>query len=190
VSIVLVGAMVDGRANFTTVGDCAIMGIRPALVAVSLGEGHFTTRGVVDHRAFSINVPTTAQLATVDYFGTVSGRDVDKSKLVAWRLGAALLVPLVDDCPVNLECRVLQDGTVEHRHFFVAEVLEAHLREDLGPGGTCEPTLPDLRALDPILYSLDNRYYRVGEPIGTGYAEASGASRGEPPAGEQVGTRR
>jgi len=102
--------MVDGRANFATVGDCTIMGIRPALVAVSLGEGHFTTRGVVDHRAFSINVPTTAQLATVDYFGTVSGRVVDKSGLVAWRSVAARPVPLVDDCPDNSECRVPPAG--------------------------------------------------------------------------------
>lgn len=106
------------------------------------------------------------------------------SKPVAWRLGATLPVPLVDDCPVNLECRVLQDGTVEHRHFFVAEVLEVHLREGVGPGSTSEPVIPDLRTLDPILYFLGNRCYCVGEPIGTGYAEASRASRGEPPAGE------
>jgi flavin reductase (DIM6/NTAB) family NADH-FMN oxidoreductase RutF len=184
VPIILAGAMDHGRANSTTVRDCAIMGTRPALAAVSLGEGHFTTRRVVDHRAFSINVPTTAQLAAADYLGTISGRDVDMSKPVAWRLGATLPVPLVDDCPVNLECRVLQDGTVEHRHFFVAEVLEVHLREGVGPGSTSEPVIPDLRTLDPILYFLGNRCYCVGEPIGTGYAEASRASRGEPPAGE------
>ncbi len=170
--------MVDGRANFATIGDCAIMGVRPALVAVSLGEGHFTTRGLRDHREFSINVPTTAQLPLVDYFGTVSGRDVDKSKLVAWKLGDVLPVPLIDDCPVNLECRVLHDGTIQHRHFFVAEVLEAHLSKKLIPEralseGAAEPNLPDVRALDPILYALDNRYYRVGSPIGTGYVEAA-----------------
>jgi hypothetical protein len=25
--------------------------------------------------------------------------------------------------------------------------------------------------LDPIIYALDNRYYRIGEIIGTGYQE-------------------
>lgn len=176
--------MVDARANFATIGDCAIMGVRPALVAVSLHEGHFTTRGVRDCREFSINLPTTAQLALVDRFGRVSGRDVDKSRLVAWRPGDVLPVPLIDDCPVNLECRVLQDGTVQHRHFFVAEVLEAHLSEDLilegrasqkgtALGKTAWSTLPDLRALDPILCSLDERYYSVGRPIETAYAEGN-----------------
>ena len=169
VPIVLVGAMVDGRANFATVGDCAIMGIQPALVAVSLSDGHFTTRGIRDLRMFSVNVPTTQQLGLVESMGAQSGRDVDKSTWVAWRLGDALSVPLIDDCPVNLECRVLQDGTVSHRHFFVAEVLEAHLSDDFGPTVSLpdkrELVLPDLRTLDPILYALDDRYYHVGQPI-------------------------
>ena len=174
VSIVLVGAMVDGRANFATIGDCAIMGIRPALVAVSLSDGHFTTRGVRERREFSISLPTTAQLALVDHFGHVSGREVDKSRLVAWRPGDVLPVPLIDDCPANLECRVLQDGTVQHRHFFVAEVVETHLREDLlrigaAPENALSSALPDLRTFDPILYTLDGHYYQVGgDPIGTG----------------------
>jgi len=66
----------------------------------------------------------------------------------------------------------------------VAEALEVHLREDVGPGSTSEPVIPDLRALDPILYFLGRRYYCIGEPIGMEYAEASRASRGEPPTGE------
>jgi len=33
------------------------------------------------------------------------------------------------------------------------------------------PVVLIMSKLDPILYALDNRYYRVGSPIGTGYAE-------------------
>jgi hypothetical protein len=36
-----------------------------------------------------------------------------------------------------------------------------------------KPSLVDLQELDPILYALDNRYYRVGGVIGTGYEEAN-----------------
>jgi hypothetical protein len=28
--------------------------------------------------------------------------------------------------------------------------------------------------LDPIIYALDNRYYRIGKPIGVGYKEGKG----------------
>ena len=40
IPVVLVGATVDGRANFTEVGDCAVMGISPALVTISLSATH------------------------------------------------------------------------------------------------------------------------------------------------------
>ena len=37
----------------------------------------------------------------------------------------------------------------------------------------------DMTRLDPIIYTLDNRYYRIGEPIGTGYTVGKGY-RNEP----------
>ncbi len=172
VPIVLVGATVEGRANYATVGDCAIMGIRPPLAAVSLGESAFTTRGILEVGSFSINVPTTGMLSLVDYFGTVSGKDVDKSALVESTPGTIPNVPLIVVCPVNLECRVIEECTVEHRHVFVAEVVEAHIDERFVTDVDGRPTIAPLQDLDPILYALDNTYYSVGRPIGTGYQEA------------------
>jgi flavin reductase (DIM6/NTAB) family NADH-FMN oxidoreductase RutF len=168
VPIVLVGALVDGRANYATVGDCAIMGIKPAVVVVSLGESHHTTRGILEHRTFSINIPHTGDLRLVDYFGQVSGRDVDKSKLVRSFSGRTKTAPMIESCPVSLECRVLSEVSVEHRRIFIGAVEEAHVDEAyIGEDGRIAP----LPQLSPILYALDNRYYRVGEAIGTGYEE-------------------
>jgi flavin reductase (DIM6/NTAB) family NADH-FMN oxidoreductase RutF len=172
VPIVLVGATVEGRANYATVGDCAIMGIRPPLAAISLGETAFTTRGIREVGSFSVNVPTTKMLSLVDYFGTVSGKDVDKSVLVESIPGTIPDVPLLAACPVNLECRVIEECTVEHRHVFVAEVVEAHVDERFVTDVDGRPRIASLQDLDPILYALDNTYYSVGRPIGTGYREA------------------
>ena len=172
VPIVLIGAMVDGRANYATVGDCAIMGIRPALVAISLSEGHFTTRGVVATGAFSINIPSTDQLALVDHFGIVSGADVDKSALVEFEPGT-LDVPLLVSCPVNLECRVVDECAVEHRHIFIASVEMAHVDEAFVSEVDGHRQIAPLTELDPILYALDNRYYSIGGAIGTGYQEGA-----------------
>jgi len=172
VPIVLIGAMVDGRANYATVGDCAIMGIRPALVAISLGEGHYTTRGVVATGAFSINIPSIDQLALVDHFGIVSGNDVDKSALVESEPGT-LDVPLLVSCPVNLECRVVEECTVEHRRIFIASVETTHIDEAFVSEVDGRRRIAPLTELDPILYALDNRYYSIGGPIGTGYQEGA-----------------
>jgi flavin reductase (DIM6/NTAB) family NADH-FMN oxidoreductase RutF len=173
VPIVLVGSTVEGRANYATIGDCAIMGIRPPLVAVSLGESHFTTRGILDVGGFSINVPTTELLSLVDYFGSVSGKDVDKSALVESTPGTLPNVPLLADCPVNLECQVVEECKVERRHIFVARVVETHIDQRYVSEADGQTRIAPLKELAPILYALDNTYYSIGAPIGTGYAEAS-----------------
>ncbi len=36
--------------------------------------------------------------------------------------------------------------------------------------------LADLTVLDPLIYALDNRYYKIGNPIGTGYQEGKAIS--------------
>jgi len=172
VPIVLVGALVDGRPNYATVGDVAIMGIKPAVVVVSLGAGHHTTQGVQDHKTFSISIPRTSDLQLVDRFGQISGRDVDKSQLVESFFGELETAPMVLSAPVSLECRVLEETSVEHRRIFVGSVVQTHVDEQfLDEKGQVAPATD----LDPILYALDNHYYRVGEPIGTGYAEAEGS---------------
>jgi flavin reductase (DIM6/NTAB) family NADH-FMN oxidoreductase RutF len=170
VPIVLVGAWFDGRASFATVGDCAIMGLKPALLAISLGEGGNTVGGVIEDGSFSINLPPTALLAEVDACGIASGREIDKSSLFTVSHGERTGAPCVEECPVNLECRVVERVHLDHRRIFIAEVLVAHVDESLLADGD-PPRLAALTALDPILYGLDNRYYRIGKPIGMGYAE-------------------
>ena len=168
VPIVLVGAVVDGRPNYATVGDCAIMGIKPPLLAVSLSETHHTTRGILANRTFSVNIPKTDDLSLVDYFGQVSGRDIDKSQHVRSFFGDLGTAPMIASCPVTVECRAIEDLIVEHRHIFIGAVAQTHVDEaHVASDGTIDP----LTVLDPILYALDNRYYRIGSSIGVGYEE-------------------
>lgn len=169
IPIVLVGAIVDGRPNFATVGDCAVLGLRPALIAVSLAAAHHTTRGVLDHRAFSINVPTQSMVSLVDYFGTVSGRDVDKSALLPSELGEETGTPLVIACPVNLECRVRSVLEIEHRRIFIADVVQAHVDEKFLEQRDGRDAVAPLTAIRPILYALDGAYYGVGRKVGMSY---------------------
>ena len=125
IPIVLVGATVDGVANFTEVGDCAVMGIHPALVTISLSATHHTTKGIDDTGVFSINFPSTEMLSLADYCGMVSGRDVDKSKLFNVFQGEHTDVPLIEDCPVGLECRVLEVMQVKNRRIGDCSLLKS-----------------------------------------------------------------
>jgi len=190
IPIVLVGAVVKGRPNFETIGQAAIMGVRPALVCISSGRDHHTNAGIIERRAFSINLPTTELLPAVDYCGMVSGRDVDKAALFDVFTSDSLGVPMIRQCPVNLECQVIHEFSVEHRQMFVARVVETYVNSDLvqleRPGeGAGRPLLAPLTQLDPIIYALDQKYYRVGDAIGRSYHEGKKLQGGQTAEGSE-----
>jgi flavin reductase (DIM6/NTAB) family NADH-FMN oxidoreductase RutF len=174
IPIVLAGANVGDQANFATLGDCGIMGLKPPLVYVSLHRDHHTTQGIHENGTFSVNFPTTKMLAVTDYCGLVSGRDVDKGALFEIFYGELGSAPLIEACPVNLECQVVHEFAIEHRQVFVGQVVQAYVDEAHVVAQDGRRTLADMTCLDPILYALDNRYYRVGEAIGLGYQEGKG----------------
>jgi len=76
--IVLVGADVDGKANYTTVGAFGFVCLEP-IFYISLKQTHYTTKGVRESGCFSVNLPTEAMLPRTDYCGKVSGAETDKS---------------------------------------------------------------------------------------------------------------
>lgn len=169
IPIILAGANVNGKPNFATLGDCGIMGIRPPLVYVSLNHDHFTTRGILENGSYSINLPTTGMLAVTDYCGIVSGKDVDKSDLFEIFYGELGTAPLIEQCPVNLECRVVKEFAIQHRRIFVGEVVQTYVEEKFARERNGQRVIAEMNELDPIIYALDNRYYKIGETIGVGY---------------------
>lgn len=172
VPIILAGASIGGRPSFTTLGDVGLMGINPPLVYISSHTRHYLNIGILETGCFSINFPTTAMLPLVDYCGQVSGRDVDKGALFEVFYGDLDQAPLIQACPVNLECRVEKEFTIQHRQIFVGEVVQSHVDQELVSQEGERLLIASLDRLDPVLYALDNRYYRVGESIGVGYQEA------------------
>ena len=172
IPIALLGALVNGKANYATVGDLGLMGINPALVCVSSHRDHYTNRGICEHGTFSLNFPDTSLLSVTDYCGVYSGRDIDKSALFDSFYGELQTAPMIRECPVSLECRVLQTVTIQHRQIFIGEVHCAYVDEAYLDEVDGKKQIADLTRLDPILYALDNRYYSIGQPIGVGYKEA------------------
>jgi flavin reductase (DIM6/NTAB) family NADH-FMN oxidoreductase RutF len=172
VPIVLAGANVNGKASFTTIGDVGLMGINPPLVYISSHTRHHLNQGILETGCYSINFPTTGMLQLVDYCGQVSGREVDKGALFEVFYGDLKVAPLIKSCPVNLECEVVKEFSIQHRQVFVGQVAQTHVDEVLASEEEGKHKIADLGQLDPVLYALDNRYYQVGKSIGIGYQEA------------------
>ncbi len=170
IPIVLVGAYVESKINYVEIGDVSIMGIGTPLIAISLNTGHHTTKGIEASGIFSLNIPTADMIKEADYCGVYSGRDTDKSALFTNEKGAHG-APIIMECPVNMECKVAETVTIKNRRILIAEVLNTIIDEKYTEKVNGKIKIADLGKLDPLIYSLDNKYYRIGEAIGEGYAE-------------------
>jgi flavin reductase (DIM6/NTAB) family NADH-FMN oxidoreductase RutF len=78
--MVLVGSVVEGKANFMAVGWVSRVNFKPPLVGIALGP-HHTNKGIEENRQFSINIPDVSLMEKTDYCGLVSGSHTDKSEL-------------------------------------------------------------------------------------------------------------
>jgi flavin reductase (DIM6/NTAB) family NADH-FMN oxidoreductase RutF len=165
VPIVLIGTYVEGKLNYTTVGDVAVAGLNPPLIMISLHVDHFSTRGIKEHEKFSVNVPDRAMLELVDYCGIKSGKTVDKGELILTKEGIEA-IPYAEMACTSLLCRVEKSVVIETRTIFIGRVLETILRDDLAASGHI-----DFKKVNSILYGLNNKYYSVGKEIGIGYFE-------------------
>jgi flavin reductase (DIM6/NTAB) family NADH-FMN oxidoreductase RutF len=172
IPIILAGALVNDTPNFTTLGDVGIMGIRPPIVFISSSQNHYTNQGILEHGTYSINFPSTKLLTKTDYCGTVSGHDIDKSKLFNVFFGELKTAPMIRECPVNLECKVIKKFSIEHRQIFVGEVMQSYVDKEFVVEDGNNKRIAGMKKLDPIIYALDNRYYKIGETIGIGYQES------------------
>lgn len=159
----VVGAKVDGRANFLAIAFTGIVNAKPPLISVSLSRNHYSTPAIGAAGTFSVNIPTTAQVAAVDYVGTYSGSEVDKSRVFTPFYGVLGTAPMAAECPLNLECRVVQTLALATDICFIGEIVETYARPEIVAGGA-----PDLARLDTFVFAFGNHgYFRVGERFAT-----------------------
>lgn len=166
---VLAGTLVDGRANFTMLGNNGLMRVKPPTTYISICRGHYTTKGILEHGTFSVNYPSVGQMVAADACGIVSGRDVDKSQLFDVFLGDLETAPMISECPANLECEVVHTFSLGGMTVFVGEIREVYVDEGIEGKAAKPGTFGDLAALDLLIYAPNNGYYRIGERVGTGF---------------------
>jgi flavin reductase (DIM6/NTAB) family NADH-FMN oxidoreductase RutF len=86
---VIAGAIVDGKANYLTLGGFGGMSMNPPLVYITVNKAHYTNSGIKENGYFSVNIPSADMTVKTDYVGLVSGRDTD-SRASSPRSTAAL----------------------------------------------------------------------------------------------------
>lgn len=159
----IVGANVEGRANFLTVAHVGIMNhATPQYLSISLGKGHHSNTGIFENKTFSINLPSRDMLIVTDYVGIVTGKKTDKSELFDVFYGDLGTAPMIRECPVSMELRLHDIVDVKTHDVFIGEVVQTYADPTVLEGDTI-----DYRKVDPILFDFQRiKYWSIGEEIG------------------------
>lgn len=163
--MVLVGAMVAGKANFMAVAWVSRVNAKPPMFAVALGR-HHTNQGIDDNRQFSINIPNIALMEKTDFCGLVSGAKRDKSQIFELFYGQLDKAPLIAECPVCMACEVVQTVMLPADTLYIGEPKEIYSEEKYLTNGQL-----DIRKIQPFMLTMpDNGYWSVGERIGAAWS--------------------
>lgn len=153
------------KPNIITLAWVGTVCSDPAMVSISVRPERYSYDIIRETGEFVINLTTKKLLRATDYCGVRSGRDVDKfaeTHLTAGKAQHLRFAPVIEESPVNIECRVTEVKELGTHHMFLAEVLgvsadEAYMNET----GRF-----DLNSTGLIAYS-HGTYLTLGEPCGS-----------------------
>jgi flavin reductase (DIM6/NTAB) family NADH-FMN oxidoreductase RutF len=97
--------------------------------------------------------------------GLVSGRDADKSKTFRVFYGSVDKAPLIEECPVNIVCKLIQTVDLPTQEIFIGEVVETFVNKDC-----CEDNKPVLSKVNPLLLG-GGAYWGLGEKVGNAFKD-------------------
>jgi flavin reductase (DIM6/NTAB) family NADH-FMN oxidoreductase RutF len=160
-SMVLVGAIVNGKANFMPVGLVSKVNMRPSLIAVGVGT-HYTNNGIEKNKQFSINIPDVSLIEKTDYCGLVSGDKTDKSNIFGVFYGELEHAPLITECPICISCKLFDKVKLPSNTLYIGEPNEVFTEEKY-----LTDHKPDLKKINPFVLTMpDNKYWSIGELLG------------------------
>jgi flavin reductase (DIM6/NTAB) family NADH-FMN oxidoreductase RutF len=167
--IVLVGADVNDKPNFAPIAWAGIACGEPPMISVALRHNQYTLKGIRQNLTFSVNTPSTNMVKETDYCGLVSGSKSDKVKDCRFKVfyGNLDSAPLIEQCPINLECEVAHILDLGSHALVIGRIKETHISENC-----LTDEKPDIRKIKPMIYDSmpSSKYHAIGEFIADAFS--------------------
>ena len=163
------------KPNIITLAWAGTVCSDPPMLSVAIRPTRHSHRLVNAAREFVVNVPRAGQLEEVDLAGVWSGAAHDKFEELGLTARPASLVnaPLIEECPVNIECVVRHQLALGAHDLYLAEIVAVQYDEDVLDARGHVRT----KNLTPVAYA-EGEYWSLGEKLG-GYGQASKPLRGK-----------
>jgi flavin reductase (DIM6/NTAB) family NADH-FMN oxidoreductase RutF len=125
--VVLLTTSHKGRANVMAMSWHMMVEFEPPLIACVVSNADYSYAALRATKECVIAIPALKLAPKVVGIGNCSGQTVDKFKKFALtpRPAKCVTPPLIAECFVNLECRVVDTHLVNKFNLFVLEVLKA-----------------------------------------------------------------
>ena len=162
----ILGSHLEDRPNFMALAWLTRVNFKPPMLGVAVNQGHASHRAIVETGEFSVNFPSAEMVEITDYVGLVSGKRVDKSNLFTIFYGELRGAPMISECPLTMECKLVKTVELPTNSFFIGEIVGAYSEERFLTSGA-----PDIKKINPFLLTMpDNGYWSVGELIGRAWS--------------------
>ena len=160
--IVLIGAMVNDRPNYMVVGYICPFDFGK-YVFLSLYKKRYTRIGIHEKKTFSVNIPSESLIKETNICGSKSGRDVDKGELFDTFFGELKTAPMIQQCPINIECELADVLDYGDNDGIIGRVIKSYADSQY----FAEEDKLDFRKIHPILWATggDFNYYSLGERL-------------------------
>ena len=158
----------NGKSNIITVAWAGTICTNPPMLSISVRPERYSYDILKQTGEFVVNLTTEELAYATDYCGVRSGRDVDKFKEMDLHEEQASQVkaPMIQESPVNIECKVRKIEELGSHHMFLADIVAVNIDESY----LNEKNKFELGKAKPIVYS-HGEYYGLGKLLGTfGYS--------------------
>lgn len=154
-----------GKPNAMTASWAAICCSEPPCITVSLRKATYTYGNIMENKAFTVNVPSEAFTREAAYYGSVSGKDVDKFAATGLTAvhGDSVNAPYVNEFPLVIECKLIKTVELGLHTMFIGEIKDVKADESI----LNERGMPDIAKLKPFLMAPGGAdFYGIGTSLG------------------------
>ncbi|MDE6776691.1 MAG: flavin reductase family protein [Oscillospiraceae bacterium] len=117
--------------NVFTVAWTGIVCTHPPMTYISIRPTRYSYGIIKKSKEFVINLPTSSMSKITDFCGMKSGAKINKIKHCGLEISSASIVkaPVLAQCPVSLECQVVEMKHLGTHDMFLANILAVQVEE-------------------------------------------------------------
>ena len=149
--------------NVMTAAWTGIICSDPVITYVSIRPSRYSHELISKSKEFTINIPTWKIASAVDTVGVKTGRNLNKFELTGLTPEPCTKIsaPQVKECPISIECKVLEVRSFGTHDMFLAEVVAVNVDEQYIE----ENNALNLEKAGLLAYA-HGFYYTLGRKIG------------------------